>query len=395
MQHSPPCKGRTGAGTAPERIRDTMNALTTMNTTAPGVMITAPAAGFSSNLFERFADYADVNETTLKGYTSNLKQFALWLTGQGITAPQREDIKAYKQHLESRGFTAGTQAQYLRAVKQFFKWTASEGLYPNIADNIKGAKVKQDNTRKEAFDEQGIITILDSIDTTTEQGSRDYAMILLSVTAALRIIEMQRADIQDIQTVNGQKRLYIQGKGHHEKDDYVKIVPEVWEAIENYLSFRRDWKKTDPLFASTGNRSRGGRLAEPSISRIIKAEFIGAGFDCSKLTAHSLRHTSNTLLFKAGADLYTAQHHARHLDPKTTEIYLHSLEKEKAHTEQDVYNQIFKPGQQTPQEEALDLLNSLTPEEMKRFLPMLRANVALIKATSEDYEEAPAMAAGM
>lgn len=314
---------------------------------------------FNKTLFDRFVNYTDVKETTLKGYVVCLRQFIAWLQENRIQQPTRDDIKAYKKHLEDKNFTAGTKAQYLRAVKQFFKWTGSEGFYPNIADNIKGAKVKQDNTKKEAFIESDIKNILDSIDRSEETGKRDYLMILLSVTCGLRIIEMQRADIGDIQTIKGQKVLYIQGKGHDEKDDYKKLVPEVIEALQDYLNSRPPCKKNDPLFSATGNRHRGGRLAEPSISRIIKDRFIKAGFDCGKLTAHSLRHTSNTLLFKAGADLYTVQQHARHTDPKTTEIYIHSLDKEKDRSEQKIYNQIFRPNERTTEEKAVEILQNL------------------------------------
>ena len=323
---------------------------------------------FSRNLFQRYIEYADVKETTLNGYIVCIRQFAKWMQEQGITQPIRADIKAYKKHLDESKFTAGTKARYLRCVKHFFKWTASEGLYPNIADNIKGAKVKQDNTKKEAFAEEDIKNILESIDTTTEAGKRDFAMILLSVTCGLRIIEMQRADIEDLQTLKGQRVLYIQGKGHDSKDDYKKLVPEVAQAIDEYLNSRENPKKNEPLFAGVGNRAKGGRLTEPSISRIIKNVFKKAGYDCGKLTAHSLRHTSNTLLFKSGADLYTVQQHARHSDPKTTEIYLHVLDKEKEHSEQDIFNQIFRPEQKDKTTQAVEALQEMTAENREKAI---------------------------
>lgn len=331
-----------------------MNNLTVIE--QPG---TLQSLSFNNNLFERFISYTDVKETTLNGYACCLRQFAKWISEEGIAQPSRDDIKAYKKHLEEENFTAGTKAQYLRAVKHFFKWTSAEGIYPNIADNIKGAKVKQDNTKKEAFNEEDIKAVLNSIDRSTDNGKRDYLMLLLSVTGGLRIIEMQRADIQDIQTIKGQRVLYIQGKGHDEKDDYIKLIPEVVETLEEYLATRKDYKKTEPLFVCTSNRAKGQRLTEPSISRIIKNIFKKAGYDCDKLTAHSLRHTSNTLLFKSGADLYTVQHHARHSDPKTTEIYIHAIDKEKDRSEQQIYNQIFNPGRENAAKEAYDILQGL------------------------------------
>lgn len=317
-------------------------------------------AQFETSLFEQFIGYTDVKETTLKSYAVCLRQFARWLMERGIRNPQRSNIKEYKAYLDGQDFTAGTRAQYLRAVKHFFKWTSSEGLYPNIADNIKGAKVKQDNTKKEAFTESDIRAILDGIDTNTEVGKRNYVLVLLSVTGALRIIEMQRANVDDLQTIKGQKVLYIQGKGHDEKDDYIKIVPELEARIDEYLRSRpQPIKKSDPLFAGAGNRARGKRLTEPSISRIIKGVFKAAGYDCGKLTAHSLRHTSNTILFKAGADLYTVQHHARHIDPKTTEIYIHAVDKEKDQSEQVIYDQIFNPDKPDTVRNCYEILQEL------------------------------------
>lgn len=327
---------------------------------------------FDLHLFESFINYTDVKETTVKGYMVCIRQFMKWLNDNDIKQPQRENIKAYKKYLEAQNFTAGTKSQYLRAVKHFFKWTSSEGFYPNIADNIKGAKVKHDNTKKEAFNEEDVKTILNSINRDTEAGKRDFAMIILSLTGALRIIELQRANIQDIQTIKGHKVIYIQGKGRDEKDEYIKLIPEVCDALEDYLNSRPPYKRNDPLFVGTGNRSKGERISEPSISRIIKTIFKNAGYDSSKLTAHSLRHTSNTLLFKSGADLYQVQQHARHSDPKTTEIYIHAVNREHDRSEQLIYNQIFKPDEKDPLKEAMELLNVMSYEEQKEALELLK-----------------------
>lgn len=265
----------------------------------------------------------------------------------------------------------GTRAQYLRAVKHFFKWTASEGLYPNIADNIKGAKVRRDGTRKEAFSETEIKAILESIDRSTEAGKRDFAMVLLSVTCGLRIIELQRADIQDIATISGEKVLYIQRKGRDEKDKYKKVAPEVAEALEDYLQSRQSRRKNEPLFAGTSNRAKGQRLAEPSISRIIKTVFRNAGFDSAKLTAHSLRHTALTIAAKNGKGLLDLQLFADHADPATTQIYIHKADREKDHTEQEIYNQIFRPGQVDLAEQAAEALQGLSEADKQAALDFI------------------------
>lgn len=344
-----------------------MNSLQVMTpNTSPAVI------GFNADLFDRFINYTDVKETTLKGYAVCIRAFIKYLAENNIHQPQREDIKAYKAYLDSTDHTAGTKQQYLRAVKHFFKWTSAEGLYPNIADNIKGVKVRQDNTKKDALSETDIKAICDSIDRSTEAGKRDFAIILLAVTGGLRIIEMQRADIEDIKTIAGEKVLFIQGKGREEKDEYKKITPEVWEALSDYLEARTNTSKKAPLFTGTSNRAKGERLTEPSISRIIKGVFKAAGYDSDRITAHSLRHTSVTMLLKAGATIQEAQQHARHADPATTGIYAHNIEREKQHTEQRIYNQIFNPTSRNLLDEAEALLQGFTQSQLIAAIDYLK-----------------------
>ena len=183
---------------------------------------------------------------------------------------------------------------------------------------------------------------------------------------------MQRADIEDIKTIAGEKVLFIQGKGREEKDEYKKITPEVWEALSDYLEARTDKSKKAPLFTGTSNRAKGERLTEPSISRIIKGVFKAAGYDSDRITAHSLRHTSVTMLLKAGATIQEAQQHARHADPATTGIYAHNIEREKQHTEQRIYNQIFNPTSRNLLAEAETLLQGFTPAQLIAAIDYLK-----------------------
>ena len=197
-------------------------------------------------------------------------------------------------------------------------------------------------------------------------------MILLSITAGLRIIEMQRANISNIETLAGEHVLYIQGKGHDEADTYKKLTPEVYSAMMAYLNTRENTDAVAPLFASIGNRSREQRLTEPSISRIIKNRLIAAGYDTHRISAHSLRHTSVTFLLEAGATLQEAQHHARHVSPETTGIYAHNIDQRKEHSEQRIYNFMFNVKQDAVTQ-AADCMKRMNAEQQRRALELLRA----------------------
>ena len=343
------------------------------------------------DMINYFLNYHDTKEdkTTIKSYRVCLSCFQEWLEENAITRPTYNDIVQYKIWLESPHrrrqrldrpaaaitpiirFSASTQARYFRAVKMFFKWTATVGLYPNISADLKGEPAHAKDSR-DALQKEDATALLNSIDTTTDTGKRDYAMILLSITAGLRIIEIQRACIGNIETLGGEHVLYIQGKGHKEADTYKKLTPEVYNAIMAYLGTRSTNDKDAPLFAGIGNRSREQRLTEPSISRIIKERLKAAGYDTHRISAHSLRHTSITFLLKAGATIQEAQHHARHASPETTGIYAHNIDKAEQHTEQTIYNYLFDVEEDAPTQ-AANLIKRMPITQQKRALELLRA----------------------
>ena len=341
------------------------------------IILQAPQRpAYKGNIIESFIKYIDRKDSTAKGYITCLRQYAKWLNDNGIRLDEttREDVKAYRDYLASSGLAVGTQQQYLRAVKQLYKWAATENLYTNIADNVHGAKVRHDSHKKDALGREDVAKIAETIDRSDEQGKRLYAMYLLCITCGLRTIEINRANVEDLKTVGGKTYLYIQGKGHDDKDAPVLIIPEVKEAINDYFQSRSE-KVTpkSPLFTSTSNRSKGGRIATTTISTMLKTLLVNAGYDSDRLTAHSLRHTSGTGAYMATGNIYLAQKHQRHADPATTEIYIHAEERDSRTTEQQVYNYYFRgEDERTAQQEALELIAALSPDKLEKVIDFIK-----------------------
>lgn len=358
-----------------------MNAIT-----ATGAAI-IPANDLQASLFNEFIQFIDRGEKTTRTYITNLRQFAAWLKYASIARPMRQDIISYRDYLSAEhdaiqldaaeGWTyrrdkngnrirvtckPNTIAQYLRSVGQFFRWTAAAGLYPNIAENVHAPKIRHDTHKKDALTAADVLTIEKSIqaaadekaaaaaeaekDTAgriiraTEQGKRDYAMYVLAVNAGLRTIELSRANVKDIEVRNGRAVLYIWGKGHTEADARKPLAPQVYAAIKDYLNARSDRPTANsPLFVATGNRSGGQRIAETTISKILKKAMQAAGYDSDRITAHTLRHTAGTNVQEITQNLYVTQKYMRHANPATTEIYLHNdTERQEAQTAQELYN---------------------------------------------------------
>lgn len=278
-------------------------------------------------LIDRFIDSLDVAATSRQTYRLALRQFFSWMMRQQLENPTRETILSYKAALDSRGLRPFTRANYLVAVRRFFEWTEGMHHYPNIAKGVKGARRIIKSHHKNALTTPAIKALLSAIDQKTICGLRDYALINLLIRTGLRLIEVSRAMIADLDTApSGDTILWVRGKGRDGKDAFVIVTDESLEPINAYLRARKHPEKHEPLFASMSDRNYGEALTTFSISRLIKRYLRRAGLDNRRLTAHSLRHTFGVLALRSGASLYEVQLAMRHTAPTTTEVYLGDIE---------------------------------------------------------------------
>jgi integrase/recombinase XerD len=295
---------------------------------------------FDFNTFDRFINYLDASPKTVETYKKALRQFFNYLALNGIRQPQREDVIAFRDDLKASGLKPTTVQNYITATRIFFKWTEQEGLYPNIAEHVKGAKLDK-NHKKDYLTSSQAKEILANIKTDTEEGLRNYAILSLMVTGGLRTIEVSRADVGDLRTVGENTVLFVQGKGREEKTEYIKISATVEKAIRTYLKARENVEEGQPLFTSTSNNSRGKRISTRTVSGIVKTALKNAGYDSARLTAHSLRHTAITLALLAGREITEVQQFARHANLNTTMIYNHALDQAKNGCSDAISNAIF------------------------------------------------------
>lgn len=292
------------------------------------------------NTFDRFIDYLDASPKTVETYKKALRQFFNYLALHGIRQPQREDVLAFRDDLKTSGLKPTTVQNYITATRIFFKWTEQERLYPNIAEHVKGAKLDK-NHKKDYLTSRQTKEVLTSIETSTEEGLRNYAILSLMVTGGLRTIEVSRANVGDLRTVGENTVLFIQGKGREEKTEYIKISAPVERALRTYLKVRGFMTEEQPLFTSTSNNSKGKRITTRTVSAVVKNALKNAGYDSNRLTAHSLRHTAITLALLAGRDITEVQQFARHANLNTTMIYNHALDKAKNGCSDAITSAIF------------------------------------------------------
>jgi integrase/recombinase XerD len=269
----------------------------------------------------------DISLSSRSSYLNALNQFARWCTAKHIVHPQKETILSYKFWLDTKQLSSYTKAMYIVVIRRFFLWTEESNLYPNISRGVKGIKRYSKGHQKESLSIDSLKKLLQSIDCSTMQGKRDFALINILVRTGLRLKEIASATIEDMYEQRGQMLLWVHGKGRSSKDEFVLLTPQALTSLYDYLQMRPVKNEREPIFISLSDRNYGKKLTIFSLSRIIKGRLRAAGFDSKRITAHSLRHTFGVLSMQAGASLYEVQLAMRHSTPATTQLYLGDIER--------------------------------------------------------------------
>lgn len=268
----------------------------------------------------------DVSQRTKEAYRKGIGRYVSYLAQQGLQGSSRTDILAYKAHLVASR-SAATVSAYLVPVRRFYTWLHATTGAPNLAADIKGAKVTRGFKKDSLTVSQTHKVLAAHADSDSLKDLRDSAIISLTVHTALRTVEVTRADVGDMHAAGEATVLDVHGKGRDSKDDYVVLPETVVEQIHAYLKARGPVPEDAPLFASISPRNSGGRMTTRSVSRIAKDTLVKAGYDSPRLTAHSVRHTAVTLALLGGATPQEAQAMARHSNINTTMIYAHNLDR--------------------------------------------------------------------
>ena len=295
---------------------------------------------YCESLMGDFINFLDVSPQTCSTYKRALRQFFKYMKENNISMPTRDDILSFKKKLQELNKKAATINLYLSSIRRFFTWCDQRGFIKNISQGIKTVHIDKGHKR-DFVGERQMQIILSGMPRITIQDKRNYAIVLLAVTAGLRTIEIVRANIEDIRTQGDIVTLSIQGKGKESKSEFVKLAPETLDAINDYLHVRGEVSATEPLFTSTSNRHKNGRLTTRSVSQYIKKALRNAGFDSPRLSAHSLRHSAVTLSIMAGHSLDEVQAFARHSSINTTQIYSHAVNRLQSSIESDIEMMIF------------------------------------------------------
>lgn len=268
----------------------------------------------------------DASPATIRTYKSQIHAFVDWCRGEGIHPALITDgeLKHYRSHLIDASYARNTIAAKLNVVRRFYAMAQARGYRPdNPAEGLKPPKdLTARSERVKWHPVAAIQRILQAPNVATPMGRRDHAALVLMALHGLRVSEIRRLNVNDVDLEAGEAgTLSVLGKGQKLRTIY--LVPESQSTLLSWLEIRPNVAQAEEtaLFVSLHHPAPGTRLSLRSIRRMVDGYLEALDLKRDGASCHSLRHSFATLSRAAGAKLDALARAMGHSKVTSTQIY--------------------------------------------------------------------------
>ncbi len=257
----------------------------------------------SMGYFAEFLGPRQQDTDTIKG--NDLRRFIIAL----------QEKPKFSNHPYNKPQTAKLSAQsidtYCRGIRAFFAFLKREGfIKTNVTAKVKMPKVPE--IVIPTFSENELAKLLSQPDRKTNEGFRDYCIMLTLIDTGIRLSELANLKTEDIDYE--QNLFRVMGKGQRER--FVPFGRRVAKALMKYqLKCRPEPIGTDNFWL----RRDGQPLLPKRIEKLISAYGKKAGL--KRCYAHKLRHTSSVMYLRNGGDVFSLQKKLGHRSLVMTRHY--------------------------------------------------------------------------
>ena len=275
---------------------------------------------------DTFFDYREaiygISPQTLKSNRADMALFESFVTSEKIKSINGKaviDFQYYlKNHRNNCGASINRKIFTLRSFGNFLKLAD----VPN-AQNLPFydvLKIRQGyRKRPDALTPAQINLLLRQVEPNTILGLRDYALYALMYQLGLRVGEVHRINLSDMDLE--QQKVTVIGKGN--KPRTLHVNDELLEVVSHYLAVRdrfySSWL-TPALFISKKGNRLAIRTMEDNFKKLVHYAGIQVPFN---VTCHTLRHSLASHLNDKDTDILVIKSILGHASTRSTEPYIH------------------------------------------------------------------------
>tara|TARA_Y100001970_G_scaffold183446_1_gene223132 strand:+ start:4552 stop:5451 length:900 start_codon:yes stop_codon:yes gene_type:complete len=264
-----------------------------------------------------------LSDNSIEAYLNDIKKLTDFLKLRGNDSLKYSEVDTdiindFIEYLYKLGISSYTQARIISGIKSFFNYLVyEEKILANPTELIESPKLNK--KLPDTLNINEIDKILNSIDLSTYEGTRNRAIIETLYSCGLRVSELINITIQNLYLDVG--FIKVIGKGSKER-----LVPIGSSAIKHINIYLKNYRKSFKVIS--GNEGflflnrRGKKLSRNMIFIIVKQLSIKNNIE-KNISPHTFRHSFATHLIEGGADLRAVQDMLGHESITTTEIYTH------------------------------------------------------------------------
>jgi len=264
-----------------------------------------------------------LTEATIKHNRSTLNAWARFLSGRGGKNCLRyADTDSVIAYIDKRKTVDGvkdvTISDSLCILRTFYNYLIHFGGTTNPTESLP-AFVCNSNYEGSYLTIDEMFAMLDTVDTATPCGARDYCIMAILWSFGLRTSELLHLQWRDIDLEDG-TLLVRNGKGRKQRQLFLND-----KLLEDLRTYRKRvlGGPEHPVFCSLGTRARAhAEMSNKDLLTLCRTTAELAGIT-SKVTPLTLRHTFATHMYQAGVTVRDIQEMMGHTTLTETTVYLH------------------------------------------------------------------------
>lgn len=230
---------------------------------------------------------------TIKTYHYHLSDLANWLSDAdiGINNVDTDDIRSWLD--THQNWSVASRHLAICACRSFFRWALGDWRSPSRAIRLP----KRRRVPQQTLDQDQVLQVVSSIDTSSPIGIRNVATICLMIDTGLRASEICHLRLEHLDLE--ERRLVVITKGGNYE---LKVFSQYTRAmLAHWLSVRSNFaiENVATVFIGIGGLTPGYSMTSHGLRAIFRK--LGTRAGIGPFSPHSLRRTFATLALKSGA----------------------------------------------------------------------------------------------